>query len=161
MNHRTSCMWITFLLLPTLSNESAVGAIVNESFICVADKATGFYHDGDSGWISADFKIGDEKFVLRSLSDSEISNYKILNKLTDSDAPPTHGRFNLGDEHASMYCTAKTTTLFCNMHTSFGELRFDSSSLRYQETYFGNYWVGADENDNTPSITIGRCTKTG
>jgi hypothetical protein len=110
----------------------------SESYLCIPDRATGFgFNKYQKSWVPLVFNV----------------EQKILLKKTDrgwewSEFGSKYGKLcGEMNEFGGLRCD-----LF------FGEVLFNKNSLRYLETYIAGYVSGEDNNDNTPSITIGRCT---
>jgi hypothetical protein len=122
-----------------------------ETFLCVADKATGFsFNKVTKEWASTNFRASAKHLITRS-------------KQTDVSWEVKE----VGDKSAYTICAKDFNSngnLICQ---GFGnEFRFNRNSLRYMNVYLIGYWtdgnprssVGGEEGGNTPSIEIGKCS---
>jgi hypothetical protein len=109
------------------------------TYLCIATKSTGFYYDKSSKeWTNTTFKISDSKKLIKKKGSSwEWSEF--------------------GDKHSRPYCKERGKD-YVDCNTFGGELSLNTKNMRYMETYIFGYIDGQDNNDNTPAITIGKCS---
>jgi hypothetical protein len=116
-----------------------------ESFLCIADHATGFTSTSGT-WKTAKFDVSTEKYVLSNRDGkwnwSEIGQNQSITKFE---------------------CGEKDNNGFISCKGGFGEtVSFNSSSLRFQSNSPLGYVVKDvqfDKNAVTPVFTIGRCSR--
>jgi len=140
------------LLLVTNSSTSA------ESFLCVADKATGFkFNEVHKNWEQATFNVSDMKYIIRNPSADDT--------LIGSAKNQAFVGLEVGGKFPIIFCKDDFDSnglLFCNYNIS-GEFRMNKNLgrfiLYYQVGYVGDAInPGAKEKDNDPGIVIGRCS---
>jgi hypothetical protein len=137
------------LLAALLVSATVVGASA-ESYLCVADYSTGFRWNGNA-WEPARFSVERNKYVVTDATDEaraagythivkEIGSNRVLHQCTRKLLPD-------GKPSLQMPCGGM----------GYG-FTFNFETLRFDEIYAYGY-VEDDPNGNTPSMTIGRCTK--
>ncbi|MGF1761730.1 hypothetical protein L4D76_28320, partial [Photobacterium sagamiensis] len=122
----------------------------NDSYLCVAEEATGFFFDNVS-WKQAKFNVKEHKFLIRKLKEDE----QIL-----FEKGFTYGAIELGSNYPETSClppNKHTGNIICN--NDLGELKFSPNVGRFIKTYTSGYWSGEDNNNNTPYIERGKCSK--
>jgi hypothetical protein len=129
------------ILLPT-----PVFAI--DKYLCIADKATGFAWNG-SAWVTTAFKVEEKRYLV---GDADPRQTQALNH-TEPVAVTV-----FGESFPSIWCAApKFDVLNCE---GYGErIRINLNSLRFITVYMVGFVSGKDDNSDTPSMTIGRCSK--
>jgi hypothetical protein len=146
MGRGSALVWLVLALV----TPSAV--LAQEQFLCLGDKATGFRWDGRS-WVTTDFTVGQDKFLVQEVAPKEYG-FKVYNyvvKKFGSDEITHHcDRSKMGDGKMG-------ARILCG-GLGYGML-IDVVSMRYQEVYGLGYIDGKDAPGNTPSFTIGTCTR--
>ena len=156
------------------------GLAFGESYLCIADKATGFaFQEGE--WASTNFNVGDEKYILRERSNEEIENTKefiesikeVFKEIENdseglelgTDEPvdyllnSTHVVLQHGVDGFPLYhCRYVPITGSFKCNGIKGKFLFSTKSGRFTMTYLNGYWRGKD-NDQTSVMYIGRCSK--
>ena len=142
-------------LLSILTLTLSVEAEDSDSYICVADQTTGFTFEQGT-WKSTNFKE-DRKFLFkREVAQHDGPNWNSGDKIWSMS--------ELGQENSSMLCSDKVNLssgpivlddIVCH---GFTNVKFNKKSLRVLLSYFVGFTDG-DNNDNTPTITIGKCSK--
>lgn len=114
-------------------------ASAQNSYLCIPSKSTGFSFDNNkNSWVVSTFITTESKRILiKSNSKWE------WRRFGDKWGEPC------GDISEAGWLT-------CNGF--FGTVRFNKNNLRYVETYTFGYTDGKNNNENTPSISIGTCT---
>ncbi|MDJ0749635.1 MAG: hypothetical protein QNJ11_09125 [Woeseiaceae bacterium] len=152
---------IVFLLL--LVPASAVPQTqTSDSYLCIPDQSTGFTYKGGE-WQVARFNVAEEKYVLRKrkrrerhpiYSDSRWLIFRF------GETTPAGGCDKGFDRSGLIHCS----------YYLYGDFRMNRDTGRYQATYWPGYVdsQGAEstdadrraprDGDDTPSITIGRCS---
>lgn len=123
---------------------AANGAQAADSYLCVAEKTTGFAYDVNrKAWHSADFRSEKKFAITRSKHKSYAWEAK-----------------EVGDARPAATCEKdfnEAGNLFC---TGVFDLRFNRRQQRFLYAYPIGYWsdgVGTREGENTPAMAIGRC----
>ncbi len=137
------------------------------SFFCVAEAAGGlFFNAGQKRWVGAVFKAN-EKFILRLKfidvkvgtgkfdKDELYANFEVF--LTPSGSNFESKCTPLGDRDKATVAISTYGGFACNANIQ--EYVFNLNSNRYLNLYYSGYTDGADNNENTPSVTGGVCTK--
>jgi len=117
-----------------------------ERLICVSELSSGFAWKND-GWRQTTFNVDDEKFIVqpsRSGTPHEIEVLKI-GKAT----PEYTCHFFVLDDFISNRATCGGIGM---------GMLVDFKTLRFTSVYTPGFVDGAENNDNTPNITIGKCT---
>ena len=119
------------------------------TYLCVSEESTGFYYENKS-WGRAHFNVSDDKYILRKIKEKEFG-------FEDKDNP--YGVFALGGKDPEFRCfiSEYSNDFICRL--GLGQFFFSPESGRFMKTYTAGYWDGANNNDNTPNITRGRCSK--
>ena len=126
-------------ILVSITLLAPCAAISQTNYICIPSKAGGFYYNNATReWSHAQFAIGDEKYILKNIGKSWQ-----WTRFGDSWGPPC-GDF---DQNGYLQCQVLG-----------GTLRMNKNNLRYLLTYEFGYLDGKDNNENTPSIKIGKCS---
>lgn len=116
-----------------------------KQWICVAEAATGFAFHNDK-WQRVTFNIDGEKYIISQTEpkQSHILTYRITQL----------GKKTSGSCQSIKY--PPFPTISCNY--SLTEIKVNVKSLRFIAVYPIGYIDGKDTNDNTPSMTIGKCS---
>ena len=133
------CIW----LIPT-------SIFAADSYLCIADKSTGFYYNKDTKeWESTSFKT-DDKFILKKAKE-------------DSDVVTVEGAkvgdliyHNFGSSFPFGYCTeigGWENTYDCKIMGG-GIAKFSANKMTFLKVYTYGYWRGTD----TPYMEIGKCS---
>jgi hypothetical protein len=123
-------------------------AVADEQYLCVPDQTTGFAFDKRAGWQGQNLNASDTKYLVR--------------RSKPDDPNPANAKwlvFELGQKAAFAECSrdfSSTGSLSCS---GFGvyEWRLNKNNMRFLLAYLAGYTNGADNNDDTPSVTIGKC----
>ncbi len=120
-----------------------VSSVANATWLCIADKSTGFTVENGT-WVTARFNVADDKFLLKE--DPETKTFRWQ---------------EFGDKYKGFPCKAfgdkDEPTLFeCS---SLIHALINVKTLRFMTWYPVGYVDGRDNNANTPYIAIGRCSK--
>ena len=137
---------IAITLLLTLSATAALSEGNTDSYLCSADEATGFFFENGK-WGSSTFNVQEEKFIIRPLNETEKDRY--------SDEY-SHGYATLGNSFVTSGCSYAYGMFHCE---SLYEIRFSPDTGRYLKSHLVGYWTGEDNNENTPYLERGRCSK--
>jgi hypothetical protein len=137
------------MLLPSL-----VFAAEARSYLCIADKATGFKYDrGTKQWDYAQFRPEGFRYILK-VSASEKWELLEFGKPDDesstfSECTGTKVGGELGGELVVVGCTG------------YNYFRFIPGTSRFTLSFFGGFNTHTDEapNTDTPSLAIGRCSR--
>lgn len=144
-------MFRMLILLTALAGASGPAAAM-EKYICVGDKSTGFRWDGKA-WGMAKFNVSTDRYLIEEIKPetvfSQTFNFHV--KKFGSD------KIEHRCERATMGNGEKWPVIVCG-GLGYG-LMMNTTTLRYQETYGLGYVDGTDDENNTPSMTIGTCTK--
>jgi hypothetical protein len=125
-----------------------------QRYECKADLTVGYAFDEiNRSWTAKQFHPSEQKYVIRRLTDNEMQS-PIAKK------GMTWGAFE-GEENYTIFKCPEPKTSVNEDGLQCGGMAvnfiFDASSRRYQKYYLGGYVRGRDDNDDTPSIEIGRC----
>jgi hypothetical protein len=123
-----------------------------EQYICIGEQATGFNWDGKR-WVSASFNTANEKFLVQEIQperDVLGDEYNVVVKKFGENR-------NMHTCKRETFRGTKVPQFVCG-GLGYGMV-INTKSLRYQEYYGLGYVDGDDKPGNTPSITIGRCTR--
>ena len=112
-------------------------ASAQNSYLCISDKNTGFtFNPTSKSWVQTNFS--ESKYILTKSS----------NGWEWKDFGST-----LGWE-----CGAFNDSGRINCSNYSGSVLFNKTNLRFLSTYILGYIDGADSQNNTPAITIGKCS---
>ncbi len=115
-------------------------ANAQEGYLCVSEAAGGVsYEKNINKWKGTVFRTKNDKILITN------KNNKWIMKQFDS---TIENDCNAPNEIGVMRC-----------NNLFGTFIFNTKTRRYLSTYIAGYIDGVDNNDNTPSIEIGICTK--
>ena len=129
---------------------SATSGWAEERYLCVAEKGTGFKWDGKS-WVTTVFDVATDKFLVQ-----RVPRETVLGVVWNFEVK------RLGSDEIFFSCfgpdeTNKGDRIICG-----GLLRgmlIDTKTLRYHELYGLGYIDGQDAEGNTPSLTLGTCSR--
>jgi hypothetical protein len=117
----------------------------------LGEQSTGFKWDGQR-WTSTKFTAENDKFVVQQVPErnlmGEIVNFEVT---MFGETVPRHRCFR------SSYDGKPSQIIICG-GLGWG-FQMNTKSLRYQEFYGIGYLDGEDKPGNTPSLTIGRCSR--
>jgi hypothetical protein len=133
----------TFLLAASLSSSANSS---ETRFLCVGDLSTGFVLELGN-WRTGNFNAGEEKLLVSPATPEQSKGGRFSYTVT-----------RIGQDGPIHYCEKPIVEgiIVCSgMRTSF---IIDTAILRYQE-YYGIGYVHGDLPGNTPSISIGKCSK--
>jgi hypothetical protein len=129
-----------------------------ESYLCVADKSTGFkYNKQTKRWDYSRFNVRERRWIIRAPNLDEI---KQLN------SAPAFVVIGLGETFPESLCEKPFTdagTLVCR---EIWDFKFSKDRLRYVAVYPMGYWMDSSEGSgdlfvegkNDLAIEIGRCS---
>jgi hypothetical protein len=132
----------------------AVGMLITgiagaQSWVCVADHATGFKYDGNK-WNAAHFKT-DEKFLVTKSDNPKTAKWVVK---------------KVGESFPTAFCEEDFTPSGALRCSGFEEFRFNKKNLRFMSLYAIGYvtdGIGLEalgkEGQNTPALTIGTCAQ--
>jgi len=135
--NKFSFIKITMVVL--LSAFSSISLGEDISYLCIPTKSTGFYYNKSSKeWTNTTFKVGDEKLLIKRKGSSwEWSKF--------------------GENISHKMCKIQPEINQVNCFVT-GDLTLNLKTLRFIQTYSYGYISGLDVNDDTPNITIGKCS---
>ena len=90
------------------------------------------------------------KYILRIIKETEFG-------FKDKENP--YGVFALGNKNPEFGCFINEYSNDFICRVELGQFFFSPESGRFIKTYTAGYWDGENNNDNTPNITRGRCSK--
>src|SRR5215470_7768529 len=140
------------------------------AYYCVGDVAGGVsYNDKTKKWEATAFRPH-QKFVLKMKflgvrKEEQLSDYKVTVTETKEEdwrraleMEPYEGLPCRGeDRNETVTVSDRFTTVSCS--TGAYDYQFNLGTYRFLATYPYGYTDGRDNNDNTPSVEVGRCTK--
>jgi hypothetical protein len=123
---------------------SYTGSVKGQTYLCVADMATGFsFNKSMKKWEAAEFDVKDEKYVLKE-DNKKWTWTKVGEKFGDT--------CDKGFTDAGYFRCDRLSTIYVNRN-----------NLRFQLTkptgYPDSGGFGEEEGGNTPYIEIGRCAE--
>ena len=127
----------------------AAGAVA-DSYLCIADQATGFkFNKSTKTWKATNFNVSDGKYLVARSKDERYA--RAVTKV--------------GDKRPIAYCdddiSGDDMNLGCNSPGLF-RFRFSPKTMRFSMIYIAGYvgpfGIGGLEGDNTPFIEIGKCS---
>jgi len=131
--HNKKIFLIFYFLIPSLVS-------AQENYLCVSEAIGGVaYNSTEKKWEGTKFKNSSEKIIITKTNG--IWKYKEFGATFEEDC----GKSN---EYGNFRCS-----IF------FGEFVFNSKTKRFIKTYTAGYVGGEDNNNNTPAIMIGTCSK--
>ena len=123
----------------------SVGAgAVADSYLCVADKATGFKLDKTTKiWRSTNFDVSDNKYIVAK-SKFEAFNWDVT---------------TVGEKFPDYLCEDRIIDQVFHCNDISTNFYFSTKTLRFMSVYVGDYvaLLGGD-GDSTPLIEIGKCS---
>ncbi len=124
-----------------------------ESWLCIPDLATGFKYDaGTKQWREATFKTEGDRYIIKAADDGK--NAYVITEFGDPSTIPNAWCENDINDGGYLFCKG-----------IFTEFKFNKNNLRFLQTYHGGYIEIQPSNkfmkegDDTPLISIGRCSK--
>jgi hypothetical protein len=158
----------TMLLAANVPSAAVAQVNKNAAYFCIAEASGGLYYNGTTkGWEGSSFKA-EQKFILRLkflrtrmqkgtfifATDEAVSDYEVTTTQSGSN-------FAEGCESDS---GAKEITVvdqlgYVNCEESFGRLKFNLKSNRFLLAYLSGFVNGKENNDDTPAVSGGACTK--
>jgi hypothetical protein len=159
---------ISVLMLILTSSSSAFSQSKDASYYCVADAAGGLkYNETIKKWEGGSFSPG-AKFVLRMnflhprVQKEEHAGVVTEEQVSDYTVTVTTSGSNTSVDCVSQY-PSKTVTVYesknFRCYTAETEYIFNVRTNRFLAIYRVGYVAGEDNNQNTPSIQGGTCTK--
>jgi hypothetical protein len=116
-----------------------LNSIAQDSYLCISEASGGVaYNSNQNKWEGTKFKTENEKIILIKKN----SQWKLK-------------EFGHSFEND---CSEMSEYGILRCQISFGEFIFNSKTKRYLESYILGYIDGKDNNKNTPSVTIGKCS---
>jgi len=150
-------------LAPLAAAEAQIELGRDASYFCVEEFSGGLrYNENLKKWGAASFRA-DGKFVLklkfirsRESHDffGERAEYEVSITEAGTSGPTPCVKF-YGDRTVTIY--QRPSTLGCEALGS--SYRFGFESNRFLKAYLEGYWNGSNNNDNTPNVAGGTCTK--
>lgn len=129
---------IAVISFTSLANAQS-GQSVQKTLLCIAEKSTGFFFDEKSrSWLSTNFNVASEKKYLLKKDSSDW----IWSEFGDS---------------SGTTCKAFGNTAFVRCDLLLGTVSVDWARLRFVKTYTSGF-ISGDNNQDTPHITIGKCS---
>ena len=128
---------------------SSYGEQSSNTYLCISEESTGFYYEKGQ-WGHANFNVKNDKFILREIKVGELGYFGKEN---------SYGIFPIGERHPELQCGISESENNFVCQGLLGQFYFSPKSGRFIKTYIAGYWDGKDNNENTPAITRGRCSK--
>jgi hypothetical protein len=126
---------------------SAASAQESERWLCVAELSTGFtFNKSDKSWQTTKFTVHNDKFIVHRPT---------------SDTPISRGMkwvvTRVGERMPNSFCANDFAgpLLTCSSMTTF---KFSKEKLRFSATYDFGFVEPDTEGNDTPSMTIGKCS---
>lgn len=111
---------------------------INQRWFCVADAAAGFSVNDQKKWVSTDFDVKANRYLLDRGSDGRLHFTKV------------------GDEFG-LYCLEPAGSIVqCG---STGGVTLNIETRRYLKWYNYGFYDGIDTDANTPYVEIGVCSR--
>ena len=127
-----------FVQIPALAlTLSSLQPAYADAYICVDEQNTGFVYEGGK-WEVARFNLG--KWLVNTEEGGKVTKF--------------------GQDYSSFSgedCPSMSNLIFCM--SGHGHFRMSSETMRFSRSYTHGYTDGAENNDNTPVLTIGTCAK--
>jgi len=140
----------SFVLIPIfLLLFTSVTNADESTYLCIAEESTGFYFENGS-WGRAHFKVSDEKYIIRKMKEVELEFFG---------GKHPYGVYSLGGKYPEYRCSVTESSNNYICRDGVGDFLFSPKSGRFIKSYMAGYWDGEDKNEDTPSITRGRCSK--
>jgi hypothetical protein len=118
----------------------STNSYAQESYLCVSEASGGVaYEKNINKWKGTVFRTKNEKILITSKNNKWVMRKFESTIEVDCNAPSNYGVMRCSD--------------------IFGTLIFNMVTRRYLSSYLAGYTDGSDNNDNTPNIEIGVCTK--
>lgn len=125
----------------------AAKSAYSEQFLCSPDAVGGVaFHEPFGQWVGTKFKAGPD-FIISQPPSDHIANGQVEFIVTE-----------LGTDASHIWCETGFSDegeLLCE--DAFYTLQFNKETLRFSEIYKIGFVSGENNNDNTPSISIGKC----
>ena len=144
---------------------SIAGADGN-TYLCIAEHSVGFKYE-DGSWHESRFDVSDEKFLIKKLEtgkyyDPYYKGYK-YGIFPLGETNPTHRcekrQFNAVTGFSYICGTGHEIEIFETiLGFQIGHIYFSPESGKFVETYNYGYWPEDESSENTPYITLGRCS---
>lgn len=134
------------------------------SYFCVVEAVGGLaFDERTKKWVGSTFRP-DKKFVLRlkrhrtrvqkaTFGEDTVHDYNVTLTVAGSNSPSNCG--NYPDKHVTVN---ELGWVVCK-GLGLNEYRFNLKTNRFLSAYLLGYIDGADNNDDTPNISGGTCTK--
>jgi hypothetical protein len=139
--------WVAIGALVLLAAGTASAA---ERYLCIADKSTGFKWNGRE-WASVNFDVSGVRYIVQETTEERRrvnpQSQFTVTKMGEKDTIFTCRRGDSGGN--------TTLRVICG-GLAWGMV-IDTEALRFQKHYTGGFLDG-DEPDNTPNLTIGKCS---
>lgn len=147
--YRLICATASVILLSKI----AMGADTTQ-YVCVSDETTGFFFENGK-WGQASFRDS-RKFILKevdaqSAGPSWVVGEKIWELVETGMASP----IAFCSDWTNLIKRERSNAIRCS---GLYKAEFDKSTLRFLLSYFVGYTDGADNNENTPTLSIGKCS---
>jgi hypothetical protein len=137
-----------------------------DNWLCITDQAAGFSYDqGSHRWIAAIFKPENKKYVVRPTRPEDMDyQHDFNNGFNDSVPYKPTTKWSIAEigDNFGFSCSGDFNEkgfLLCT--TGLWDVMFGKNTLRFQIYYKFGYITGSserDDNNDTPSVEIGRCT---
>lgn len=122
-----------------------VNFVYAESYMCIAEASGGVFYDTQSkNWIGAIFNADEKLMIKKTPEDSEDAKYRV---------------YDYGKVFPRYVCEKDFKDngyLFCS--SAVGFFKFNKNNLRFLSSYEAGYVDGNDNNENTPFISVGKCS---
>lgn len=150
---------------PPLSTFYDTAGVFSGTYICVGEAAGGIrYDDKTKKWIPTHFRVDNDKFIIkvtatgRTTYDTGFSPVEtVMGYSVEYSVPGS------GDTQECYLPEGVNGKIVTNgrfrCQSALTRYQFNLISMRYMEAYESGFIDGEDNNDNTPSITIGYCSK--
>ncbi len=136
--------WIAFACLAMIYPAKAQQ---QETLLCLGEQSTGFKFEGQD-WKAVHFNVKNDKFVVRPTKELDGPFGKFNYIVTRIGSNDTKHYCTRGENSSQMACGGLGYGFVVNFKT-----------LRFQDYYGICYVGGENSNDNTPSMTIGTCSR--
>ncbi len=156
--------FVTVLLLLGATAVLAQDTAKGKSYLCIADKSTGFtFNESTASWDQTNFRVDDNKYLVRPAKPDD-------DLVFASRETFVYGVWRLGEDKVMIECDHAPNEyhwLRCNRSSE--SFTLNTKSNRFMLTFRGSYLVstftpgvadssGEDRGGDTPFIEIGKCS---
>lgn len=143
-------------------SEEVVSGLMSGEYYCVATASGGvIYDEAEKDWVGTKFQVSNDRLIVRVTATGifPYGSEKVMTMGYEIEVASPGGPTSTCFSESTGRRFALDIIFMASCTTGLLEYRFNLRALRYMESYAIGFLDGSDAPGNTPSVTVGKCSK--